>query len=75
MQQRKTMPKMKTRKAAAKRYEVTGSGKIRRRRAGKNHLLEHKGASRLRSISGKADVSETDLYKVERQCPYKKYLR
>lgn len=69
------MPKMKTRKAAAKRYEVTGSGKIRRRRAGKSHLLEHKSSRRLRSISGKADVSETDLYKVERQCPYKKYLR
>jgi large subunit ribosomal protein L35 len=69
------MPKMKTRKAAAKRYEVTGSGKIRRRRAGKSHLLEHKGSSRLRRLSGKADVSESDLYKVERQCPYKKYLR
>ena len=69
------MPKMKTRKAAAKRYEVTGSGKIRRRRAGKSQILEHKGSSRLRSLSGKADVSEADLYKVERQCPYKKYLR
>lgn len=64
------MPKMKTRKAAAKRYEVTGSGKIRRRKAGKNHLLQHKSASRKRSLSVKTEVSETDLYKVTRQCPY-----
>ncbi|UFP95304.1 50S ribosomal protein L35 [Gloeobacter morelensis] len=64
------MPKMKTRQSAAKRYEVTGSGKLRRRRAGKNHLLQHKSASRKRSLSTKVEVSETDLYKVTRQCPY-----
>jgi large subunit ribosomal protein L35 len=64
------MPKMKTRRAAAKRYEVTGSGKIRRRRAGKNHLLQHKTARRKRSLSAKSEVSERDLYKVTRQCPY-----
>lgn len=64
------MPKMKTRKAAAKRYEVTGTGKIRRRKAGKNHLLQHKSAKRRRGLSNKAEVAETDLYKVTRQCPY-----
>ncbi len=64
------MPKMKTRKAAAKRYEVTGTGKIRRRKAGKNHLLQHKSAKRRRGLSSKAEVAETDLYKVTRQCPY-----
>ena len=39
------MPKLKTRKAAAKRFRPTGSGtKIVRRKAFKNHLLEHKSA-------------------------------
>ncbi|MBC8123105.1 MAG: 50S ribosomal protein L35 [Gemmatimonadaceae bacterium] len=64
------MPKMKTRQAAAKRYEATGSGKIRRRRAGKNHLLQHKSSARKRSMSAKVEVCESDLYKVTRQCPY-----
>ncbi|AGY60518.1 50S ribosomal protein L35 [Gloeobacter kilaueensis] len=64
------MPKMKTRQSAAKRYERTGSGKIRRLRAGKNHLMQHKSRSRVRSISVKAEASESDLYKITRQCPY-----
>jgi large subunit ribosomal protein L35 len=64
------MPKMKTRQSAAKRYAKTGSGKIRRLRAGKNHLLSHKSRSRMRSLSSKAEISETDEYKVIRQCPY-----
>ncbi len=43
------MPKLKTRKAAAKRFEATGSGKkIKRRKAFKNHLLDHKNAERKR---------------------------
>jgi large subunit ribosomal protein L35 len=69
------MPKMKTNRSAAKRYEVTGSGKLMRKRAGKNHLLEHKSGSRLRSLAGKAAVAETDLYKAIRQCPYPKALK
>lgn len=69
------MPKMKTNRSAAKRYAVTGSGKIRRNRAGKKHLNEHKSASRLRSLSGMVAVAEGDLYKVTRQCPYPSALK
>ena len=69
------MPKMKTNRSAAKRYELTGSGKLRHKRAGKKHLNEHKGASRLRSLSNKAEVAETDLYKITRQCPYPSALK
>ncbi|WP_218081420.1 50S ribosomal protein L35 [Anthocerotibacter panamensis] len=69
------MPKMKTNRSAAKRYDLTGSGKLRRKRAGKNHLLEHKSGSRLRSLSGMAEVHETELYKVTRQCPYPQSLK
>ena len=42
------MPKMKTHSGAAKRFRVTGTGKVMRRRAFKSHLLEHKSPKRLR---------------------------
>jgi large subunit ribosomal protein L35 len=42
------MPKLKTRKAAAKRFKATGTGKFLRRRAFLNHLLDHKSPKRKR---------------------------
>ncbi|MEB3308492.1 MAG: 50S ribosomal protein L35, partial [Cyanobacteriota bacterium] len=42
------MPKLKTRRAAAKRFKATGSGKFMRRRAFRSHLLDHKSAKRKR---------------------------
>lgn len=64
------MPKLKTRKAAAKRFEATGSGKIRRRKANRNHLLEHKGSSRKQRLSQKAVVDERDEENVRLMLPY-----
>ncbi|HIK41790.1 50S ribosomal protein L35 [Thermoleptolyngbya sichuanensis A183] len=64
------MPKLKTRKAAAKRFERTGSGKIRRRKAYRNHLLQHKTATRKRRLGQKADVHERDAENVELMLPY-----
>jgi large subunit ribosomal protein L35 len=64
------MPKLKTRKSAAKRFKKTGSGKIVRRKAFKNHLLEHKSTKRKRGLSHKAVLSETDLERVELMMPY-----
>ena len=46
------MPKLKTHRAAAKRYKVTGTRKITRRHAGIGHLLQHKSESRKRKIFG-----------------------
>lgn len=69
------MPKMKTHKASAKRFRVTGTGKIVRRKAFRKHLLVHKSGSRLRRISGNDVVSDTDLARIEHALPYKKYLR
>jgi ribosomal protein L35 len=40
------MPKMKTHSGAKKRFKVTGTGKVMRRRANRNHLLEHKATKR-----------------------------
>ncbi|MBD0343966.1 MAG: 50S ribosomal protein L35 [Coleofasciculus sp. Co-bin14] len=64
------MPKLKTRKSAAKRFEATGSGKIRRRKAFKNHLLEHKSAERRRRLSNMAVVNKRDEENVRLMLPY-----
>ncbi len=64
------MPKLKTRKSAAKRFKATGSGKIVRRKAFKNHLLEHKNSSRRRRLSQKAVVNERDEENVRLMLPY-----
>jgi large subunit ribosomal protein L35 len=66
------MPKLKTRKAAAKRFRVTGSGtKIMRRKAFKNHLLNHKSKERTRRrLSNMALVHESDEENVRLMLPY-----
>ncbi len=64
------MPKLKTRKAAAKRFRATGSGKIRRRKAFKNHMLEHKTSARKSRISKLSLVSEEDAGNVRLMMPY-----
>lgn len=69
------MPKMKTHRAAAKRYKVTASGKILRRSAGTKHLLQHKSTGRKRRLSGMAEVSSANLDLISKELPYKKYSR
>ncbi|HEY9742493.1 MAG TPA: 50S ribosomal protein L35 [Coleofasciculaceae cyanobacterium] len=64
------MPKLKTRKAAAKRFRATGSGKIRRRKAFKNHMLEHKTTQRKRRLSQLSLVNERDAENVRLMLPY-----
>ncbi|BAT52624.1 MULTISPECIES: 50S ribosomal protein L35 [Nostocaceae] len=64
------MPKLKTRKAAAKRFRATGSGKIVRRKAFKNHLLEHKTTNKKRGLSKMAIVNERDEENVRLMLPY-----
>ncbi len=60
------MPKMKTHRGAAKRFRITGSGKLRRKKAGHTHLFSKKTSKRLRSLKRKTDVSEADSKKVRR---------
>lgn len=64
------MPKLKTRKAASKRFRATGSGKIVRRKAGKNHLLEHKSSDKKRRFSQMVVVDESDEPNVRKMLPY-----
>lgn len=60
------MPKIKTHKGAAKRFKVTGSGKIVRVKAYKGHILTKKNAERKRRLSRKQEVSAPDKKKVRR---------
>jgi large subunit ribosomal protein L35 len=50
------MPKMKTHRGAAKRFRVTPTGKVMRRKATGNHMLSKKDSSRKRRISRPAEV-------------------
>lgn len=69
------MPKEKTRKSAAKRFKLTGTGKLMRRQSGQKHLLAGKTSKRIRSLKGEKDVSDGDLKRVSDQLPYTQYLR
>ena len=60
------MPKMKTHKGAAKRFKVTGSGKLTRRRAGLNHILEKKSPKRKRRLTGRVEVTGGDGDRMKR---------
>jgi large subunit ribosomal protein L35 len=60
------MPKMKTHRGAAKRFEITGGGKIRRRKAYGSHLLTKKSSQRKRSFRAKQEVSPHDAGNVSK---------
>ena len=60
------MPKMKSHRGAAKRFKVTGSGKIMRRKAFMNHILEKKSSVRTRRLSREAVVSKGDQSQVKK---------
>ena len=64
------MPKLKTRKAAAKRFKATGTGKFMRRRAFHNHLLDHKSPKLQRHLKTKSVVDERDAENVSLMLPY-----
>ncbi|TMK82568.1 MAG: 50S ribosomal protein L35 [Actinobacteria bacterium] len=50
------MPKMRTHRGAAKRFRLSGTGKVMRRKATGNHMLIKKSGSRKRRVSGMAEV-------------------
>lgn len=61
------MPKMKTRRSAAKRFKVTGSGKILRRRGFRAHMLEKKPSTRTRRLARRDEVTGGQAKHVKRQ--------
>ena len=64
--------KMKTRKAAAKRFGVTGTGKVYHRQQGLNHMLSKKTSHRKRNLSVDAVLNDTDAATIKLLIPYKK---
>ncbi len=64
------MPKLKTRKSAAKRFKASGSGKLMRRNTHRAHLLEHKSPSRRRRLAGLSLVDDRDAANVWAMLPY-----
>jgi large subunit ribosomal protein L35 len=60
------MPKVKTHRGAAKRFKLTGTGKVRRRKAFRSHLLEKKSSRRTRRLGRGAEVTGGDRRHVER---------
>lgn len=65
------MPKMKTRRAAAKRYSITGSGRIKRAKAFKSHILTKKSSKRKRNLRKPAYISKAETKTVKQLIPYK----
>jgi len=64
------MPKLKTHKGAQKRFKVTGTKKVIRRKAYKSHILTKKSAKRKREL-GKSDlVSQADRPRIKIMLPY-----
>jgi len=64
------MPKLKTHRGAAKRFKKTGSGKITRAKAFKQHILTSKTRSRKRALRGTQVVSDADAAKLRKMLPY-----
>ena len=61
-----TMPKTKTHSGAKKRFRLTGSGKVMRRRAGRAHYNEHKPSWRTRRLKNEVVLSEGDAKKIKK---------
>lgn len=65
------MPKMKTNRAAAKRFRLTGTGKIRRGKASGSHLLTSKNRKRSRRLRDNDLVDKTNYKQIRMLIPYK----
>ena len=64
------MPKLKTNRAAAKRFKRTKNGKIKRRKAFGNHLMTGKSAKRRRNFRQPGIMGPEDTARVKRMLPY-----
>ncbi len=64
------MPKMKTNSGAKKRFKVTGTGKIKRKKAYKSHILTKKSSKRKRKLGKDTLVDSTNEKKIKKLIPY-----
>ena len=61
-----TMPKMKTHSGAAKRFRLTGTGKIMRRRANRQHLFEHKSSRVTRRLYNEVPLAPSNVREIKK---------
>jgi large subunit ribosomal protein L35 len=66
----KPVARRKTKKAVAKRFKVTGSGKVLRAQASRRHLLSSKSAKRKRQLAKNVLVDVTDLARIKENLPF-----
>ena len=66
----RTGGKAKTRKAVAKRFKVTGTGKLLRRKQGARHLLQYKNRKRKRSLSKTVTVADAGHKRIMENLPF-----
>lgn len=64
------MPKMKTHRGAAKRFKKTGSGKLKRFKAYKSHILNKKSPKRKRNLRKAAVITSADYKRIMKVLPY-----
>lgn len=64
------MPKMKTKKAAKKRFSKTGTGKLKYSRANKQHILTKKSPKRKRRLRKANIVDKTNMKQTKKMLPY-----
>ena len=64
------MPKIKTSRAAAKRFKLTGTGKFKRNKAYKSHILTKKSTKRKRNLRKAAMVDATNFKNMKKILPY-----
>ena len=64
------MPKIKTKRAAAKRFKVTGTGKLKRMKAYKSHILTKKTTKRKRNLRQPAITDQTNVKNMKKILPY-----
>lgn len=64
------MPKMKSNSGAKKRFALTGTGKVKRGKAGRRHLLTGKSKTRKRNLRGNGIVDHTQEHQVKAMLPY-----
>ena len=64
------MPKMKTKRGAAKRFKMTGSGKLARRHAFVSHILTKKSTKRKRNLRQGEIVDESNVKGLKKLLPY-----
>ena len=64
------MPKMKTNRAAAKRFKITGTGKLKRMKANKSHILTKKSSKRKRDLRTATMTDKTNEQVMKKILPY-----